>query len=80
MANKYDKNPGNAPGAFYVDSTCIDCDLCRTTAPTTFQRNDDAGITVVYRQPVTAEEIALAREGMNGCPTDSIGCDGDGPA
>jgi len=32
---------------------------------------------VVYRQPVTAEEIALAQEGMNGCPTDSIGCDGD---
>jgi ferredoxin len=80
MANKYDKNPGNAPGPFYVDSTCIDCDLCRTTDPATFQRNDEAGVTVVYRQPVTAEEIALAGEAMNGCPTDSIGCDGDGPA
>jgi ferredoxin len=76
MANKHEKNPGNVPGDFYVDSTCIDCDLCRTTAPATFRRDDDSGVTIVYRQPSTVEEIAQAREGMEGCPTDSIGCDG----
>ncbi len=30
VANKY---PENAAGKFYVDEQCIDCDLCRETAP-----------------------------------------------
>jgi ferredoxin len=76
MANKHEKNPGNLPGAFYVDSTCTDCDLCRSIAPATFRRDDDSGVTIVYRQPNTSEELALAREGMEDCPTESIGCDG----
>jgi ferredoxin len=76
MANKNDKTPGNVPGPFYVDSTCIDCDLCRNTAPATFIRNDEIGATVAGRQPVTPEEIVLAKEAAEGCPTDSIGMDG----
>ena len=76
MANNTEKNPGNAPGAFYVDASCIDCDLCRNTDPATYRRDDDAGVTIVYRQPVTPEELAHAHEGLNACPTDSIGCDG----
>jgi ferredoxin len=76
MANKTNKNQGNAPGAFYVDSTCIDCDLCRETAPGTFRRNDDIGFSIAYQQPVTPEDIAEASEAMIGCPTGSIGDDG----
>jgi ferredoxin len=77
MANKNEKNQGNAPGAFYVDSSCIDCDMCRGTAPATFQRNDEIGITIVHRQPVAPEELAQAVQAMNGCPTDSIGNDSE---
>lgn len=77
MANKHDKNEGNVPGKFYVDASCIDCDLCRETAPGFFQRNDDIGFSIVYRQPVTPEEIEQATEAMNNCPTESIGNDGD---
>ncbi len=33
-------------------------------------------LTYVYRQPVTAEETALAEEARQSCPTDSIGNDG----
>jgi len=29
MADNEDKNPENVKGLFYVDSQCIDCDLCR---------------------------------------------------
>ena len=76
MANKNDKNEGNAPGAFYVDSSCIDCDLCRETAPTVFRRNDDLGQSFVFHQPETPEELLLANEAMQSCPTDSIGNDG----
>ena len=76
MANKNEKTPGNVPGPFYVDSTCIDCDLCRETAPATFRRNDATGFSVVFRQPVTPEELVQATAAMNGCPTESIGNDG----
>jgi len=77
MANRNEKNIGNAPGAFYVDSSCIDCDLCRETAPASFRRNDDIGLSIVFRQPVTAEEARQAREALESCPTDSIGDDGN---
>ena len=77
MANRNEKTLGNAPGAFYVDSTCIDCDLCRDTAPASFRRNDDIGLSIVFQQPVAAEELKQAHEAFTGCPTESIGCDGN---
>ena len=77
MANKNEKNQGNVSGAFYVDASCIDCDLCRETAASTFRRNDEIGFSVVFRQPETPEELAQATEAMKDCPTESIGNDGD---
>lgn len=76
MADPHDKHPLNAPGPFYNDNTCIDCDLCRETAPGIFRRDDDSGQSHVWRQPDSPEEWRLAREAMEGCPTDTIGCDG----
>jgi len=76
MANPNDKAPQNVAGRYYVDTTCIDCDLCRNTAPQFLTRHDEAGYTYVYRQPVNDEEIALAEEARLGCPTESIGNDG----
>jgi ferredoxin len=76
MAKKTDSLAQNVPGPFYVDSTCVDCDLCRNTAPHFFKRDDETGFSFVYHQPATAEEIALADEAKTGCPTESIGDDG----
>ena len=76
MANPGHRTPENVPGRYYVDDTCIDCDLCRQTAPQIFQRHDANGYSIVFRQPVTPEEIALAEEAREGCPTDTIGNDG----
>ena len=76
MANKNDKLPSNVPGAFYVDSTCIDCDQCRETAPETFRRDDNIGFSVAYQQPLTDEQLKAATEAVHGCPTESIGNDG----
>jgi ferredoxin len=59
-----------------VDSTCIDCDLCRSTAPDFFSRSAELGSSIVHRQPVTPDEIARAEDGLQACPTDSIGNDG----
>ena len=77
MANKDDKWPNNAPGKFYVDQQCIDCDLCRETAPALFTRNDDGGYSFVHAQPQTEEDIALCREALEGCPVEAIGEDGE---
>ncbi len=66
----------NVPGRYYVDDTCIDCDLCRSEAPEFFVRFEDEGYTYVHRQPRTEEEIAKAEEARLSCPTESIGNDG----
>ncbi len=76
MANLQDKTPENVPGRYYVDNTCIDCDMCREIAPQIFKRHDDGAYSYVYRQPVTNEEIALAEEALAHCPTETIGNDG----
>jgi ferredoxin len=43
MADTANKYPENVAGKYYVDNQCIDCDLCRETAPDNFKRNDDGG-------------------------------------
>jgi ferredoxin len=72
VANKYSDN---VAGSFYVDDQCIDCDLCRETAPANFTRNDDGGHSYVYKQPESPEEAALCQEAMEGCPVEAIGND-----
>ena len=73
VANKY---PQNVAGKFYVDDQCIDCDLCRETAPANFTRDDDGGHSYLFKQPESAEEEALCKEAMEGCPVEAIGSDG----
>ncbi|RKZ11558.1 ferredoxin [bacterium] len=76
MADREDKLPDNASGALYVDGQCIDCDLCRQTAPENFDRSDREGYSYVCRQPETEEELALCKEALDECPVEAIGLDG----
>ena len=73
-ANRYEQN---VTGKFFVDNQCIDCDLCRETAPQNFTRYDDGGYSYVFKQPENDEETAQCREAMEGCPVEAIGEDGD---
>jgi len=73
VANRY---PENLAGKYYVDNQCIDCDLCRETAPSNFGRNDDGGYSYVFKQPTTPEEEKLCKEAMEGCPVEAIGDNG----
>ena len=73
IANRY---PENIAGAYYVDNQCIDCDLCRETAPNSFKLNDDGGYSFVYKQPDSPEDQKLAKEAMEGCPVEAIGSNG----
>ena len=77
MADVTNRYPDNVPGKFYVDDQCIDCDLCRETAPDNFTRNEDGGYSFVFKQPISPEEDALCKEAMEGCPVEAIGCNGD---
>jgi ferredoxin len=77
MANKADKWETNVSGKYYVDRQCIDCDLCRETAPAFFTRSEEGGYSFVSKQPVAEEEIALCTEALEGCPVEAIGNDGD---
>lgn len=75
MANKNSRLPQNVPGSWYVDSNCIDCDLCRETAPNVFRRDEDNCSSYVFHQPVSEDELQLAEEAMSGCPVEAIGND-----
>lgn len=74
VANKY---ADNAAGKFFVDTQCIDCDVCRETAPNNFTRNDDGGYSFVYKQPENDEEIEQCKEAKEACPVEAIGDDGE---
>ncbi|MFN2480237.1 MAG: MBL fold metallo-hydrolase [Pyrinomonadaceae bacterium] len=71
MATPAKRLPENAPGDFYVDSTCIDCDACRQIAPATFRDHGDQ--SSVARQPASDDEVRRALMALVACPTASIG-------
>ena len=73
IANKY---ADNVAGKFFVDNQCIDCDLCRETAPNNFTRSDDGGYSYVYKQPENDDEQKQCKEAKEGCPVEAIGDNG----
>ncbi len=76
MADNTDKVESNVDGSWYVDSNCIDCDLCRQTAPENFERNEDEGYSYVNKQPENEDEEQACRDAMEECPVEAIGDDG----
>jgi glyoxylase-like metal-dependent hydrolase (beta-lactamase superfamily II)/ferredoxin len=80
MAHRASAFPGNVPGAFYVDRTCIDCERCRQLAPAHFV-GSPAGHALLLNQPETPEEIAACERALSSCPVGAIGSDGavEGP-
>jgi ferredoxin len=76
MADRNHRVPENADGTFYVDSTCIDCDLCREAAPRSFKRNDQDRRSFVFHQPEGESEEAACQSALEECPVEAIGRDG----
>ena len=73
IANKY---ADNKDGKYFVDNQCIDCDLCRETAPNNFTRSDDGGYSFVYKQPEHEDVEKQCKEAEEGCPVEAIGDNG----
>jgi ferredoxin len=76
MADLQNRVPENVAGKYYVDTQCIDCDVCRVTAPGNFEREEAKGYSYVSRQPATPEEQTQCQEAMDSCPVEAIGDDG----
>jgi len=71
MANFNHAYAENVPGNFFVDETCIDCDLCRQIAPSVFEEGSDHSF--VHHQPASPAETHRAAMALVACPTGSIG-------
>src|SRR6476469_2389915 len=71
MANTKRAYSENIKGTFFVDDTCIDCDLCRQIAPSVFKEEGDH--SAVYHQPESDSETHQAAMALVACPTGSIG-------
>lgn len=71
MASASRRLAHNAPGDFFVDESCIDCDTCRWMAPATFTRRAEQAS--VAAQPASEQERLLALQALLSCPTGSIG-------
>lgn len=73
MRTERDRHPDNAPGPWFIDRACIDCDAPLQLAPELFRRTD--GQMVVARQPADPDEERRAWLAALACPTRSIRTD-----
>src|SRR5215510_6841092 len=71
MASRNRAYSENVPGNFFVDDTCIDCDLCRQIAPSVFEEGSNHSF--IARQPESPAEMHRAAMALVTCPTASIG-------
>ncbi len=76
MAEPTKKLPQNVAGRFYVDATCIDCDLCREIAPLNFRRDEVGRHSYVYQQPADSAQQSVCLSALQDCPVEAIGRDG----
>lgn len=72
MADRSKANPRDEGGDWFVDTTCIDCDIARQVAPGLIEE-DDRGRSYFVRAPRTDEEVRDAWRALLACPTGSIG-------
>jgi ferredoxin len=73
MANPNDMVPENVAGRFFVDASCIDCDLCREKSPQNFARSAAGRRSYVSHQPQSHSEVAACLAALEECPVEAIG-------
>jgi ferredoxin len=76
LADPSERYPDNVPGGYYVDTNCIDCDICRGSARENFRRNEEGGYSFVYKQPQTKVEREECERVREECPVAAIGDNG----
>ncbi|MDE2473460.1 MAG: MBL fold metallo-hydrolase [Alphaproteobacteria bacterium] len=64
------RHRANAPGTWYIDTSCTDCSAARTVAPGLIVERDSQ--SVFARQPETEDELRMAWRARLLCPSASI--------
>ncbi|MGI6457214.1 MAG: ferredoxin [bacterium] len=77
MADPATKHKDNAPGKYYIDETCTFCAVCIDEAPNNIRESEDGDHAVIFKQPENPEEEEQMRAALEGCPTESLGDDGE---
>lgn len=72
MADRSKRVPSDRGGDWFVDTTCIDCDVARQVAPGLIEADED-GLSYFVRPPETEKEVRDAWRALLACPTGSIG-------
>jgi ferredoxin len=70
LADPTRRHPRNAPGPWYVDTSCISCDTCTDISPEIFGRDNDRKAFVREHRPAEAE---LFRFALESCPVEAVG-------
>lgn len=78
MADIKNMVKGNVRGKYYVDTSCICCEACTSTAPDNFRMKDDKSSSMVFKQPENSSENKACDNAKNNCPVEAIGDDGNG--
>jgi len=73
MADINEKWDDNVAGKWFVDKSCILCSVCATVAPDNFRESEQGDHDVVYKQPITDQELAACKDAKEQCPVESIG-------
>jgi hypothetical protein len=81
MATKNLRLDANAPGPWYIDSSCLPCLRCLEEAgpdtPTPLLRlSDDESYVYFAVQPRSEAELAAAELALDVCPQEAVGKDG----
>lgn len=76
--NRPDIHEENVAGEYLVNDMCICCDMCFEIAPSVFRLSNDMAQSIVYRQPETESDRALAQESLDSCPVIAIEGEGVG--
>ena len=71
MSDQPSKHPQNVPGRFYVTEDCLACESCQHFAPNNF-RDGEYGMSYVFKQPATPEELKQCREALDHCPLEAM--------
>jgi len=67
------KHPQNAEGKFWVDQdVCMFCRACDAEAPDNIRFNEIVGMSYVFKQPETEDELQAVREAIRCCPVEAI--------
>lgn len=73
MARLDRRHPDGVRGDWFIDDRCIGCAASATIAPDLIDLSGDGQRFVFVRQPVTEQEVLLAQQAAEVCPTRSIG-------